>query len=148
MSYTKLHIVEYARRGLIEKVIECIERGDDVNDRDYLGDTALIIAARDHNLEMVKILIEAGADCNVKGLSNLSPLNYAKIYKNNEMKEYIEEHIANSIRSKEFEKMEDKFIPETNQCNTEHATEKVELLSIQKPGERTSRLCCGDWGKI
>ena len=56
-----------------------LKRGGEVNiaDEDLDGDRLLHHAARLGHLEMVKLLLAAGADIDAKGMKNNTPLHYA-----------------------------------------------------------------------
>jgi len=58
-------IIEYANSGDIKKVQECITNGDDINVTDHNGRTALILASRSSDQQIVELLIDANADLNV-----------------------------------------------------------------------------------
>ncbi len=55
-----------------------IEYGADVNER-FNGMTPLMIAARYNNVEMVKILLEKGADITLKGSHGYTATKYAEL---------------------------------------------------------------------
>ncbi|MFC1478069.1 ankyrin repeat domain-containing protein [Candidatus Margulisiibacteriota bacterium] len=76
---SRLNITEYVEeadrdllyaveKGRAEEVKQALAKGADVNAMTRLGKTALILAAKMQNTEIVKILIEAGADLNTKGV--------------------------------------------------------------------------------
>ena len=49
----------------------------DVKDK-FEGETALHLASRNEHLEVVKLLIERGADINIKNNEGETPLDFAK----------------------------------------------------------------------
>jgi len=75
--------------GHLDIVKLLVERGADVNARDFCGDTALAYAARkDHN-KIVKYLIEAGADAQTQNKYKFTPLDYAVRTLNLESQKYL-----------------------------------------------------------
>jgi hypothetical protein len=62
LEYTALHIA--AQGGDIEKVIEILDQGQiDIDDQhNETGDTALMLAVKNKHWEIVKLLVEGGAD--------------------------------------------------------------------------------------
>ncbi len=56
-----------------------------VNQRNFGGATSLLIAARQNNLEIAKILIENGADVNIADNEGWTPLMRASLVKGNEL---------------------------------------------------------------
>jgi ankyrin repeat protein len=67
-------LIEATRGGFIEISQQLIFKGANINKIDQLSllgyeTTALMVAAENHNLEIVKILVENGADLNI-GLDN------------------------------------------------------------------------------
>ena len=75
---------EGARKGDISKVREALEEGADVNSRaNSKGSTSLHLASAEGHVEVVKMLLEGGADSNLadrcaesKGKVNGSKLKY------------------------------------------------------------------------
>jgi ankyrin repeat protein len=59
-------LLDYSWRGDLNVVIECIEKGADVNCRNNDGNTPLMWSSYYGHLEIVKVLIENGADMNCK----------------------------------------------------------------------------------
>ncbi len=66
------NLIESARSGDIEAVRSQLDQGADVHRRDANGATALIAAAYGNHVEVVSLLVEAGADVNVKDQSEQS----------------------------------------------------------------------------
>ena len=60
-----------------EQLTEMIDRGVNVNIKDYDGNTAVAIAARSGHINCVNILIAAGADVNIVNDEGISALIYA-----------------------------------------------------------------------
>ena len=72
--------------GNIKQVKDLISTGIDVNILNEDGDTALIIASKNDHLEIVKVLIAAGADANIKSrhgtaLTIVSKIGHLEIIK-------------------------------------------------------------------
>lgn len=61
-------VAKAVRRADIERARKLIDNGEDINARDFWGNTALAHAARLGNLAMVALLIERGADPNIRNL--------------------------------------------------------------------------------
>lgn len=66
--------------GDLEKVVDLLERGADVNAKNEEGDTVLMF---EKNIEMVKLLLDAGADVNAKNLEGNTPFIIAAEYISN-----------------------------------------------------------------
>ena len=66
-----------------------IEYGGDVNER-FNGMTPLMIAARYNNVEMIKILLEKGADSTEKDQRGNTALKYAKLSNAKEAISFLE----------------------------------------------------------
>lgn len=58
-------IVRAVRKNNINQVKELIQQGYDINKPDVNGDTALILAAYEGKTDVLKLLLEAGADVTV-----------------------------------------------------------------------------------
>lgn len=72
-------LVESARQGDLDKVKSLINKGVDVNAKDYTEYTALMWASNWGHLEIVKYLISKGANVNIKGFQNRTALMKAAI---------------------------------------------------------------------
>ena len=57
-------LIEAARSGDVERVVQALAAGAQVDSRDATGATALMIAAHGGHLEAVRALLAAGADVN------------------------------------------------------------------------------------
>jgi len=67
-----------AQQDDVEAVQSLIDRGADVNDRDFAGGTALHIAATAGNVGLVRRLLEAGADVSSRDSDGFTPLDKAE----------------------------------------------------------------------
>ena len=71
----------YAALHDYEDIVDLLlDKGPDINAKDEYGNTLLYLAVLndgDRGRDAVKLLISKGADVNVKGLGDLTPLNYA-----------------------------------------------------------------------
>lgn len=64
----------------------------DVNETDIYGNCGVIAAAARNDLEILKILFEAGANLDVSDHVGRSPMSYARKYHNESMIDFIEEN--------------------------------------------------------
>ena len=74
--------------------IEFLCQGADVNHRDNLGLTALMVASRNGDLEAVKALVANGAHINLKDHKHFCSLHYATFHNNIEVVKYLVENGA------------------------------------------------------
>lgn len=58
----RLECLKSAENGNFKKIKECLANGVDVNARDIFGYTALMLASINGHFEIVKYLVEHGAD--------------------------------------------------------------------------------------
>ena len=65
-------LLEAAQAGDTRAVKDLIDRGTDVNAKNYWGHTALMLAARYGYTEIVKLLLEYGADANIQNTDSFS----------------------------------------------------------------------------
>ena len=70
--------IRAAKLGNMHTIREFIRSDGNVNARDEYGNTALIEAVRSHRTEVIKLLLERGANPEIKNDKNLSAFNYAK----------------------------------------------------------------------
>jgi uncharacterized protein len=70
---------EAIKGGNVQLVLECLERGTDVNARDCYGQTALMLAAHAGDGEIVEILIAHRANLNITAKYGLSALMLAVV---------------------------------------------------------------------
>lgn len=67
-------IMDHARQGDTEALIEAYERGYPLDVRDSDGNTALMLAAYNGHAKTVQMLIERGADVDIPNSRNQSPI--------------------------------------------------------------------------
>ena len=72
--YHKPLIVVHARNGRLKKVKDCLERGAYINDQTKYGDTALIKAVKNEDMNMAEFLVSEGANINIQRYSGNSAL--------------------------------------------------------------------------
>lgn len=65
------------REIMLSIVEEVIKSGVDINFGDHNGNTPLHIAVATNNLEVAKLLLEKGANLEIKNKNNLTPLSLA-----------------------------------------------------------------------
>lgn len=76
---------EAASRGDIESVKALLEKGADINAKDELGRSALLVVVSNAQKEMARLLIERGADVNTRDATfGITPFAYAMWTQNSE----------------------------------------------------------------
>lgn len=75
---TFLHVV--AQRGTVDDVKLLCESGAKVNLRNKIGETAIFHAIKNHDIGLVKTLIEHGANLNIVSCQNVTPLHLALLH--------------------------------------------------------------------
>lgn len=83
-------LMEAASRGYEDLVSLFIERGAQIEHQSKEGQTALILAMGNQNLDTARVLIEAGADGLAKDHLEMSALKYARLYGYDDMAAQIE----------------------------------------------------------
>lgn len=66
-------------KGDIDTVIKLLSRGEDVNEKSN-GMTPVMYAAKFNRTEILKLLIEKGANLKVRSEKNMTALKYAKLH--------------------------------------------------------------------
>ncbi|CAI7573132.1 unnamed protein product [Penicillium pancosmium] len=98
LSHSKSPIFTACGWGFQEAVRGVISSGFDLSERNLRGDTALSVAAKAHQIEIVKSLLENGADPNATGnLDGYTPLHHT--YANIDMVKLLVEHGADITRA-------------------------------------------------
>ncbi|MDD5456819.1 MAG: ankyrin repeat domain-containing protein [Candidatus Margulisbacteria bacterium] len=87
-------LVNLARRGTPELVSILIQAGANVNALDNCGGNAVIEAAGHGHLRIVKDLINAGSDLQIKNVNGWTACNAAKATKNTEIYNLLKKHGA------------------------------------------------------
>lgn len=72
--------VNHARSGECAEVAKSLAEGQDINQVDALGQTALIAAVSHNSLECVKVLLDHQANANIPDGSGWTPLIYAAYF--------------------------------------------------------------------
>lgn len=82
---------ELVSNGMTVGVSNMLEQGEaDANELDENGKRPIVIAAYRGDLAMVKLLVEHGAQVNIKDSFGVSPMMWAKKNKNTELISYLE----------------------------------------------------------
>jgi len=76
--FTPLHLSAYA--GLSSLTIALLDRGDEINEADANGHTALIWAAKNGYEHVVRLLVERGANVEAKSVDGLTAIMWATIH--------------------------------------------------------------------
>lgn len=87
-------LIECTALGLKEDVDSLLAQSVDVNEQNDAGDTAALTAARNNRLDLLKILAKAGCDLSIEDETHTTCLQWARLYKNEEMIAFIEENLA------------------------------------------------------
>jgi uncharacterized protein len=70
-------LLQATQRGDRRAVLKLLQRGADINVRDELGRTPVMIATYQHHTEMVRAFIQAGADINIRDTTKENLLLHA-----------------------------------------------------------------------
>jgi ankyrin repeat protein len=74
---TKPSLVRAAKAGKVNTVRQMLSRGGDVDVHDRYGRTALMEAVREGHIEVVKLLLEHGANIHKRSYSDKFAIDYA-----------------------------------------------------------------------
>ena len=85
-------IYVYALAGRIDLVERLLDSGTDVNERDWLGSTAIFNSVKGCHLELTSLLIERGADISVVNNAGETPISH-----------YVQYPIPNRMKEKALE---------------------------------------------
>ena len=77
-----MNLIDYVKLGNVTKVQELIAANVNLNHPDEYGYTALIWAASYSKPDMVKLLLEAGADKDITDIDKHNALFWANYYNN------------------------------------------------------------------
>jgi ankyrin repeat protein len=84
-----------ADNGDLELVKLCLDRGIDINIQDKYRDTALLLSCKEQHTEIVKYLLDRGADPAIRGFLDLDAFWYAFEKKNYQILELLIKHKTN-----------------------------------------------------
>lgn len=84
-----MNLIDYVKLGNITKVQELIAANVNLNHQDEYGYTALIWAASYSKPDMVKLLLEAGADKDITDIDKHNALFWANYYGHPEVIELL-----------------------------------------------------------
>ncbi len=79
----------FAWKGLVDDILKAVKSGVDVNQKDSLGDTALICAVARKHPAAAQLLLENGADPCIQDNEGSTALHYALEHKLNQVVEEI-----------------------------------------------------------
>ena len=125
--------------GDIEKVNRALEQKSDINQKDLLGDTPLIIAVRNNRMDIAQCLINHGAKLDVKNKDGDTALSVAFRSKNSDSKRLL----MNQLLSRESTENTAKVITDLMKSIPDHmyeqAAEKIKLLIYSAVKAKNSR---------
>ena len=85
-----IELIVFGQKRAVENLIS---KNRNVNVTNKFGQSAALMAAKQNNLDILKILVKAGADLSVSDRMEQSPLFWAKYHQNKEMIQYISRHL-------------------------------------------------------
>jgi len=107
-KYNRTVLLYSTRYSEICKLL--IDAGSDVDAQDVYNNTALILSAyHHHRFETLKLLIEAGADWNLKNDDNDDFLSYLNMYKKNKIIKLYPEQYEEYLIKKRFNDSVEKY---------------------------------------
>lgn len=83
-------LIEAAEYGDIKRIKELIKNGVNVNTPNANGFTAITIAAMNNNLDMLRLLLSAGANPYIRAKNNQNAVDWAHAHDNKEMLRLLE----------------------------------------------------------
>ena len=90
----RVSLSEAVRRGDLDQVKSCLDRGEDIEKSDRRGRTVLHIAVMVEKPEVARYLLEHGANVNRQDDEGRTPLHSAAILKNDGLVHLLIEHGA------------------------------------------------------
>lgn len=78
-------IIEAAEYGDIKRIKEILKGGANINATNEAGFTAITIAAMNNNLDLLRALLNAGANPHIRAKNNQNALDWAHAHDNKEM---------------------------------------------------------------
>jgi len=97
-----MSIVYYAEKNNLKKIIELVDQGADVNEKDNEF-TALIAASNYGHFEIVKYLVEHNADVNQQDKYESTALMFASRWKNCQIVKYLVKHGVDINKKDKYE---------------------------------------------
>jgi len=95
----KTALIWASEQGYVEVVKLLLEKGANVDEKNFTGGTALMTALQQGHVEIIKLLIEKGADVNIKDLNGVTPLRKAKEMGRSDIAELLESEGAKEDNS-------------------------------------------------
>jgi ankyrin repeat protein len=92
-SVVQQSLMQATKQGDVKAVKKLLARGEDVDEKDEDGATALMWAAYHGSPEITKILIEAGADVDEKDEDGITALMAAADQGHTEIVELLKKHV-------------------------------------------------------
>jgi ankyrin repeat protein len=89
MSYSVESFLNTAAAGYKETVALFLKAGTDINTRGAQGETALMLAAVNHNIDLLKFLVKNTADVNAKNNDGYTALMFVASQGNVEVAEFL-----------------------------------------------------------
>jgi len=89
MTYSVESFLNTAAAGYKETVALFLKAGTDINTRGAKGETALMLAAVNHNIELLKFLVKKTADVNVKNNDGYTALMFVASQGDIEVAEFL-----------------------------------------------------------
>jgi ankyrin repeat protein len=100
------HLLELVEKNNIKEIKKFIEEGGDLNIQDKWGDTALLCAIYKRHLDIAVLLLDNGADKDLKNHNGKTALDYAEKYNYTEIIELLTMSLENRLKEKELRKKE------------------------------------------
>ena len=102
----KFNLIDHIKLNNFSKIKELIDSKKNLHIKDEFGNTPLIWAVIFDKIEIVNLLIEAGADVSAKDLQNWDMMDWAKYY---DRKEIIEILKKSKLSTKKVKKVKGKL---------------------------------------
>ncbi len=133
-------LITLINQGSIDKLIEVLARNPDLEACDEIGRTPLICAIFTSNIDMVRLLIEAGAKT---GVGKTNPMAVAQLVNNEEIKALLQD----TSREIHFFEGEESDLREkiVRSCECQKCIDDLKSQNMNAPNVR-SQLCKDDYG--
>jgi hypothetical protein len=102
MTGRRVVLLDLISQGMIDEVREEVEKGCDVDEKDYIGSCAVLKCVEDNEPDILEILIKAGANVKVNDPLGNSALSLAKKYGYQTIVQMIENAIVTEEQKKEI----------------------------------------------